>query len=160
MATAIGMACYGLPSAEVSVAESPTASLFAEPSHSTRECVSLFDGKSLAGWKGLSENWSVEDGAITGVNTAENPIKNNTFLVCDKTFSDFELVLKSRFREEFWYSVSQQSIRRRKVHSGWLSGGYDASGRYMGINYEERGRQISPNEEIRCDRRQRQQEPR
>ncbi len=46
--------------------------------------------------EGLAENWSVQDGAITGVNTAENPVKNNTFLVYEKSFSDFELVLKFR----------------------------------------------------------------
>ncbi len=31
----------------------------------------LFDGKSLQGWSGLTANWSVQDGAITGENKAD-----------------------------------------------------------------------------------------
>jgi hypothetical protein len=105
--------------------------------------VSLFDGKSLNGWKGLSANWSVEDGAITGINTAENPLKFNTFLVYDKTVSDFELTLKFRI------SGGNSGIQyRSKVLDAekFIVGGYqadiDANKRYMGINYEEKGRGI------------------
>ena len=41
--------------------------------------VPIFDGKSLAGWEGKPEFWRVEDGAIVGETTAENPTKGNTF---------------------------------------------------------------------------------
>ena len=40
---------------------------------------SLFNGKDLEGWDGNPLHWSVEDGAIVGVNTKENPTKGNTF---------------------------------------------------------------------------------
>jgi len=41
----------------------------------------IFDGKSLEGWTAPDTSaWSVEDGAITGINTAENPVKGNQFL--------------------------------------------------------------------------------
>jgi hypothetical protein len=91
----------------------------------------------------LAENWSVEDGAITGVNTAENPIKNNTFLVYEKPFADFELNLKFRIQG----GNSGIQYRSKLVDSEkFIVGGYqadiDANGRYMGINYEERGRGI------------------
>ena len=43
--------------------------------------VALFDGKSLDGWDGNPKFWSVEDGAITGQTTKENPTKGNTFLI-------------------------------------------------------------------------------
>ena len=44
---------------------------------------SLFNGKDLAGWEGLLEQfWSVKDGAIVGTK-APDGIKFNTFL-CSK----------------------------------------------------------------------------
>ncbi|MEY3032897.1 MAG: hypothetical protein RLZZ622_1372, partial [Planctomycetota bacterium] len=42
-----------------------------EPGHAG--FVSIFDGKSLDGWEGKPEFWRVEDGAIVGETTAENP---------------------------------------------------------------------------------------
>jgi len=48
----------------------------------------LFNGKDLAGWKGL-DFWSVEDGAITGRTTKEKPTKGNTFLVWEGEVADF-----------------------------------------------------------------------
>ncbi len=41
----------------------------------------IFDGRTLRGWEGDAKLWRVEDGAITGQTTAENPAKNNTFLI-------------------------------------------------------------------------------
>ena len=41
----------------------------------------LFNGKDLTGWDGDSKLWSVQDGAIVGETTKENPAKGNTFLV-------------------------------------------------------------------------------
>jgi len=54
---------------------------------------SLFNGKDLAGWKGL-DFWSVKDGAITGQTTKEHPTKGNTFLVWEGEVADFELTLQ------------------------------------------------------------------
>jgi hypothetical protein len=42
--------------------------------------VSLFDGKTLDKWDGNPKFWRVEDGAIVGESTAENP-SGNTYLV-------------------------------------------------------------------------------
>src|SRR4051794_25753762 len=39
--------------------------------------ISLFDGKTLKGWDGNSKFWRVEDGAIIGESTAQNPSGNN-----------------------------------------------------------------------------------
>jgi len=104
---------------------------------------SLFDGKSLQGWSGLSANWSVQDGAITGENKADAPIGQNTFLVYDKPVKDFELTL------EFRIMGGNSGIQyRSKIFDKdkFVVGGYqadiDANKRYMGINYEERGRGI------------------
>ncbi|RLS71945.1 MAG: DUF1080 domain-containing protein [Planctomycetota bacterium] len=103
----------------------------------------LFDGKSLQGWSGLTANWSVQDGAITGENKADAPIGQNTFLVYDKPVKDFELTL------EFRIMGGNSGIQyRSKIFDKdkFVVGGYqadiDANKRYMGINYEERGRGI------------------
>jgi len=105
--------------------------------------VSLFDGKTLKGWSGLTANWSVQDGAITGENKADAPIPQNTFLVYDNPVKDFELTL------EFKINGGNSGIQyRSKVFDKdkFVVGGYqadiDANKRYMGINYEERGRGI------------------
>ena len=38
----------------------------------------IFDGKTLDGWKGDLKYWRVEDGAITGETTKDNPSKTGT----------------------------------------------------------------------------------
>lgn len=58
--------------------------------------VSIFDGKTLDGWKGLEGFWSVEDGAITGQESNEHPAPQ-TFLIYDKPVSNFELHYKYKF---------------------------------------------------------------
>ena len=108
----------------------------------------LFDGTTLAGWSGLTSNWRVEDGAITGQSLAEAPLKNNTFLVYEKKVGDFELNC------EFKITGGNSGIQyRSKVvdKEKFIVGGYQADidsekdvkkNSYMGINYEERGRGI------------------
>jgi hypothetical protein len=56
--------------------------------------VSLFDGKTLAGWDGRPGVWSVEDGAIVGISTPDR-VAGNTFLVCHGVEArDFDLKLE------------------------------------------------------------------
>ncbi|MEQ1827246.1 MAG: DUF1080 domain-containing protein [Pirellula sp.] len=104
---------------------------------------SLFDGKSLTGWSGISELWRVEDGAITGETKADAPLKNNTFLVYQNPVKDFELTC------EFKITGGNSGIQYRSKlidKDKFIVGGYqadiDSQKRYMGINYEERGRGI------------------
>ena len=108
----------------------------------------LFDGKSLAGWSGITTLWRVEDGAITGESTADAPLKNNTFLIYEKKFGDFELNC------EFKITGGNSGIQYRSKlvdPEKFIVGGYQADidsekdvkkNSYMGINYEERGRGI------------------
>ena len=58
----------------------------------------FFDGKTTAGWEGLSELWSVRDGAIVGT-TGPNGIKFNTFLCSKKKYKDFELSFQVRLKD-------------------------------------------------------------
>jgi hypothetical protein len=104
----------------------------------------LFDGKSLTGWNGLPDLWTVEGGAITGRTTRDNPIKNNTFLVwTNGTVGNFELRLKYRI------IIGNSGIQYRSKLTDaekFIVGGYqadfEAGKTYSGILYEERGRGI------------------
>ena len=58
----------------------------------------LFNGKDLAGWKGDTELWSVEDGAITGKTRGPDHLKYNKFLIWNGKAADFEL--RAKFRLE------------------------------------------------------------
>ena len=58
--------------------------------------ISLFDGKTLDGWKSVGGNgqFKVEDGCIVGF--GEN-IDGNTFLCTEKVYGDFELTYEFKF---------------------------------------------------------------
>ncbi|MEX0791924.1 MAG: PVC-type heme-binding CxxCH protein [Pirellulaceae bacterium] len=102
----------------------------------------IFDGKTLKGWRGDDKFWSVQDGAITGITTPENPTKGNTFIFWDQgEVDDFELKLQYKL------VGGNSGIQYRSVDLGnFVAKGYQAdfeSGKtYSGINYEERGRGI------------------
>jgi hypothetical protein len=104
--------------------------------------VCLFDGKTLDGWEGKTQFWSVKDGAITGQTTADNPTKGNTFLIWrGGKVGDFEL------RLQFRMVGGNSGIQYRSTEmDGFVVGGYqadfDAGHGFIGILYEERGRGI------------------
>ena len=50
---------------------------------------SLFDGKTLKGWRGDPTIWAVRDGALTG--GSDKDIPANTFLIFERPYGDFEL---------------------------------------------------------------------
>jgi len=53
--------------------------------------VSLFDGQSLKGWDGNKKFWRVEDGAIVGEATKQNPCGNTYLVYRDMKAKDFTL---------------------------------------------------------------------
>jgi hypothetical protein len=55
-----------------------------------RARATFFNGNDLTGWEGLTEYWSVQQGAIIG-NTHPKGLKFNTFLCSKKKYGDFEL---------------------------------------------------------------------
>ena len=123
-----------------------SSSLFAEENAKPEDGFkALFDGKTLKGWDGNPEFWSVQDGVITGNTTKEKPTKGNTFLIwrAGKT-GDFELRLKYRIVG----GNSGIQYRSEEVDK-WVMKGYqadfDASLKYAGILYEEKGRGILAN---------------
>ncbi len=104
--------------------------------------VPIFNGTSLDGWEGKPGFWRVEDGAIVGETTAENPTKGNTFLIWRQGLvDDFELVLQYRL------TGGNSGIQYRSKDLGdFVVGGYqgdfESGTKYSGILYEEKGRGI------------------
>ncbi len=118
----------------------------AQTGWSQEEFKSIFNGQDLQGWKGNPDLWSVEDGAITGRTTAEAPLKFNTFLIWDGgKVADFELELDYKISGGSANSGIQYRSRIIK-EADFIVGGYqadiDATLKYAGINYEEKGRGI------------------
>ncbi|MBN2270513.1 MAG: DUF1080 domain-containing protein [Sedimentisphaerales bacterium] len=104
----------------------------------------IFDGKTLDGWKASEmSHWSVVDGAIVGLTTADNPAKGNQFLVWQLgELDDFELKLKYRISGSD--SANSGIQIRSQVPADGHVGGYqadiDMAGNYAGALYDERGR--------------------
>lgn len=67
--------------------------LFQQPSQAADTWRSLWDGKSLTGWRVIGEgSWKIEDGMIHGANVASQ--KEYGHLVSDQSFGDFTIRLK------------------------------------------------------------------
>lgn len=104
----------------------------------------LFNGKTLSGWKGLSQFWSVNDGMIVGQTTKENPTENNTFLVWQGgEVGDFVFKTKVRF------SGNNSGVQYRSElvdEDKFIVKGYQADlhkkPEYFGMLYAERWRGI------------------
>jgi uncharacterized protein (TIGR03067 family) len=109
---------------------------------------SLFNGKDLTGWAGRPQHWSVQDGAITGVTTKDNPAQGNNFLIAkdgdhNLIVSDFEL----RFSYKFTGEWGNSGLQYRSTDKGnFVVHGYQADFEvgptFSGILYEEGGRGI------------------
>ena len=122
------------------------ALLLAVPSRATADddagFVSLFDGKTLAGWEGKPDFWRVEDGAIVGETTPEKPTKGNTFLIWRQGLvDDFELACSYRL------TGGNSGVQYRSKDLGdFVVGGsqadFESGPKYSGILYEEKGRGI------------------
>ena len=101
---------------------------------------SLFDGKTLEGWDGKKEFWSVQDGAIQGKTTKETPTKGNTFIIWKGgAVTDFELKFEYRFLTKSGNSGCQYRSEDmgNNVVKGY-QGDFEAGTRFSGINYGEK----------------------
>ena len=99
----------------------------------------IFDGKTMNGWEGDS-HWRVEDGALVGQTTTENPIKVNTFLIWKGGVTkDFELRLEYRLSEQGNSGIQYRSepIPDRPFGLQGYQADIDAQNRYTGQVYEE-----------------------
>lgn len=110
--------------------------------------ISIFDGKTLDGWKGNPTYWRVEDGALVGEIKPDTVVKSNTFIIWQGGKPrDFELKLDYRIT-----ALGNSGINYRSVvipdpvtpANEFAMRGYqcdlDGRKRYSGNNYEEKGR--------------------
>lgn len=119
-----------------------------------REFTPLFDGKTLAHWRGDPKLWSVVDGAITGRSVEPNKI--STFLIHDGKFRNFELRLRYRFLTPQGNSGIQYRSRMHTDHAYSVAGyqanvitpdtpaGYDAKENFSKL-YDENARGLLAN---------------
>lgn len=107
--------------------------------------VQIFDNATLADWDGNPKFWRVEDQAITGQTTPENPTDKNTFIIWrGGELDDFELKLQYRI------IGGNSGIQYRSFERGdegqWSVGGYqadlEAGDQHSGILYGEHFRGI------------------
>lgn len=77
----------------------PAAGCAAAPEPAPADArLTLFDGRSLAGWEGDARFWRVENGVLVGESTLANPCAATTYLVWrGGEVADFELELEWRF---------------------------------------------------------------
>ena len=103
--------------------------------------VALFNGHDLAGWEGLSDYWSVKDGAISGHQTKE--ASKQTFLVLSAmTASNFELHFSYRFASHEGNSGVQfrsTVLDRQTYRVGGYQADFDADRKFDGSIYDEAG---------------------
>jgi type 1 glutamine amidotransferase len=106
---------------------------------------SLFDGKTLKNWDGNPKFWRVEQGAITGQTTTENPTTGNTFIIWrGGDVAGFELKLEYRIFANNDKGFGNSGIQYRSYelpNKKWVVGGYqadfEAGDTYSGILYSE-----------------------
>lgn len=105
--------------------------------------VSIFDGKSLDGWKGDSTYWRVENGVLIGEITPETILSRNTFIIWQNGMPvNFELKLEYRISDEGNSGINYRSEEVPDVPFALRGYQFDIDGKnnYTGQNYEERRR--------------------
>jgi len=104
----------------------PKAVPVVPPREGKTETVKLFDGKTLDGWEGYTDLWSVKDGEIVGKNT--DPLKFSTYLLTKDKYTDFRLTFAAKLVTSemhsgvsFWGTVkpdvSKDSEKDRTKHT-------------------------------------------
>jgi hypothetical protein len=70
---------------------------------------SLFDGATLKGWDGNPEVWSVDDGAITAVSTAERRVGSTHLIWSGGEVADFDLKLEVKLEGDIHSGIAYRS---------------------------------------------------
>ena len=83
--------------------------------------VSLFDGKTLAGWEGDAAWWRVEAGEIRG-GSLTTKVPKNFFLATEKSYQNFDLSVKLRLTGTGFVNSGIQMRSVRVPNSSEMSG--------------------------------------
>lgn len=101
--------------------------------------VSLFDGKTLAGWEGDTEKtWKVEGGAITA-GTLDAVVPRNEFLCTTKSYENFELKVTFKLTGDKAKANAGVQFRTKRIPKHHEVIGYqaDVGQEYWGALYDE-----------------------
>jgi hypothetical protein len=85
----------------------------------------LFDGRTLAGWEGNTENWRVEDGAIVA-GALDRRQAHNEFLATTADYGDFELRLQYKVEGTGGFVNGGVQFWSQRVPGGFEVSGYQA----------------------------------
>lgn len=111
---------------------------------SQSEPVSLFDGKTLEGWKSTKGVWRVEDGCITaGSYTKKFP--KNEFICTEKSYANFDLTLTIKCSGDLATGQvnSGIQIRSARLPDGGVAGyQIDCGKGWFGKIYDEHRRRL------------------
>ena len=119
------------------------------------DTISLFDGKTLEGWRTADPDkahyWSVKDGIIEASN-GEKKMPKNTYLATTTEYGDFEFTCEFRLSGDFKTGLINSGIQYRSAINGKHMKGYQADiGKgYWGDVYDEgtrRGKLVKANTE-------------
>jgi hypothetical protein len=86
----------------------------------------IFDGATLAGWSGNPDVWSVDDGAITAISTAERRVGSTHIIWMGGEPADFELKLQMKLDGDIHSGIAYRSYVD-------LTRGSAAAGRRQGL---------------------------
>jgi len=119
--------------------------------------ISLFNGKSLKGWAGNKDYWSIQDGAITGI--TDGSLKKNTYLSwVGSTVQNFELRLKAKISKGGNSGIQYRSLSRPDLGLYSISGYQfdilsDNAG-FHGCLFDVKGRKVlsRPGEKVIVDK--------
>src|SRR6476620_6611619 len=65
-----------------------------KPREGKSETIKLFDGKTLDGWEGYTDLWSVNDGII--IAKTDKALKYSTYLLTKNKYTDFRLTFANK----------------------------------------------------------------
>jgi hypothetical protein len=89
------------------------------------EAIAIFDGKTLHGWEGNTNNWRVEDGAIVA-GRLERRQPHNEFLATTREFGNFELRLQYKVEGSNGFVNGGVQFWSQRVPNNFEVSGYQA----------------------------------
>jgi len=90
------------------------------------DAVSLFDGKTLTGWKTSAFDkrfWSVKDGTIAG-GDLDKPVPKNVWLISEKSYENFELTFSVKLQDGGGEGLKNSGVQVRSLPMGKSVCGY------------------------------------
>ena len=104
---------------------------------------SLFDGRTLSGWDGNPDVWSVDGGAITAVSTAERRLGSTHIIWSGGEPADFELKLEMKLEGDIHSGIAYRSFVDASRGSGARQGAGAGAGAAAGRQGAAPGRGAS-----------------